>query len=811
MTQAAVPADRKNFVLSAAHPLLRKWLLIGTFAYVALISLPSAPRLYRTGLDPSWMLGLNLAHAQRLVAGLDIIFTYGPLGYLMHPEPAGGAPMLALIYRIGLYLLSIAILWRLVSVMPSKVAAFCTVLLVGLAIALDFLPEESQLMLAIILLALLTLVDRSPWRYGELAALSFMAGASLLVKLNDGIEGTGLFVAVLAAIVLENWPLTRRARWQALAAVGLLPLTVVTLFRISTGGLVGLAPSVRYAWEIVSGYAEGVGLPGPLWQVALACATIMAAIALVWLAGDFRSLTPGLAPALVVVYCAFKHAMVRQGQGHTPAFHIYFTLALLFLLVCARVARTRRLIVVLQLLSLVMAYGIVVNTHPGFDADIVTRLELRHVPAFWRTFAHWPSTWAHLRTAHQANRAKLQLPDRFHRLVTNGTVDAIPSEVDLVEANGWKWLPRPVFQSYSAYTPLLDEANAAHLESGRTADFVLLEFAAIDGHHPFFESPLSWRALLDRYNLVLSGPRYLLLQHRSSHRCKPAVFLGSSIAHWDEDLPVPQADGWLLMGPHVQTSLFGSIAEAALRPAPVFLEVTYASGKTTSWRCMPRTLAAGFLIHPFPPDLQGLHSLFAPDQPGNSSEPVTSVRFHTDRTGQFSSEIPIDWSRLPVEAAAPISLPLPPSSLTPLWLAKDRSPLAVQARVRLAPHWIEVTPVTADPQLWFDLGPALGRYRTLIVRARFQKADRIDAFFGKQVDGRGLTGSVPLVNQWLDVYVNVSQNPFWEDEHGTVFRFDPVSSAGLGTTADIAGIWGATEPVSPTAPDMEFYPVQEPK
>jgi hypothetical protein len=811
MTQAAVPADRKSFALSVAHPLLRKWLLIVTFAYVALISLPSAPRLYRTGLDPSWMLGLNLAHAQRLVPGRDIIFAYGPLGYLMHPEPAGGASMLALIYRIGLYLLSIAILYRLVTVMPSKLAALWTVLVVGPVIVLDFLPEESQLMLAITLLALLPLVDRSRWRYGELAALSFMAGTGLLVKLNDGIEGIGLFVAVLAAVVLEDWPLTRRARWQAVAAVCLLPLTVVTLFLASTGGLTGLAPSVRYAWEIVSGYAEGTGLPGPLWQAALACAVIAAAIALVWRADDLRSLTPGLAPALIVTYCAFKHAMVRQGPGHTPTFHIYFAVALLFLLVCALERRTRRLIVILQLFSIVTAYGIVVKMHPGFDADIATRLELRHVPPFWQSFAHWPSTWAHLRTAHQANRSKLRLPDRFHRLIGNGSVDAVPWEVDLVEANGWKWLPRPVFQSSSAYTPLLDEAAATHLESGRTADFVLLEFAAIDGHHPFFESPHSWLALLDRYDLILSGPRYLLLQHRSSHRCKPAVFLGSSIAHWDEDLPVPQADGWLLMAPHIQTSLFGSMAAAALRPAPVFVEVTYASGKMVSWRCVPRTLASGFLIHPFPPDLEGLRSLFAPDQSGNSSEPVTSVRFHTDRTGQFSSEISIGWSRLPVEAAALISHPLPPSSLTPLWLPKDRPPLAVQAQIRLAPHWIEVTPVTADPQLWFDLGPGLGRYRTLIVRARFQKADRIDAFFGKQVDGRGLTGSVPLVDQWLDVYVNMSHNPFWEDEHGTVFRFDPVSSAGPGTTADIAGIWGATEAVSPAEPDMEFYSVQEPK
>jgi hypothetical protein len=34
------------------------------------------------GLDPSWQLALSKAHGQYLDWGKDIIFTYGPLGYL---------------------------------------------------------------------------------------------------------------------------------------------------------------------------------------------------------------------------------------------------------------------------------------------------------------------------------------------------------------------------------------------------------------------------------------------------------------------------------------------------------------------------------------------------------------------------------------------------------------------------------------------------------------------------------------------------------------------------------------------------------
>jgi hypothetical protein len=62
----------------------------------------------------------------------------------------------------------------------------------------------------------------------------------------------------------------------------------------------------------------------------------------------------------------------------------------------------------------------------------------------------------------------------------------------------WDWRPAPVFQSYAAFIPALDRLDAEHYESARAADLVLLNFPAIDGRHPFLETPVLWRALMDR-------------------------------------------------------------------------------------------------------------------------------------------------------------------------------------------------------------------------------------------------------------------------------------------------------------------------
>ncbi|AEE13958.1 hypothetical protein Thena_0311 [Thermodesulfobium narugense DSM 14796] len=42
---------------------------------------------FGSGLDPSWQFAMNYAFEHRLIFGKDIIFTYGPLGFLATPGP----------------------------------------------------------------------------------------------------------------------------------------------------------------------------------------------------------------------------------------------------------------------------------------------------------------------------------------------------------------------------------------------------------------------------------------------------------------------------------------------------------------------------------------------------------------------------------------------------------------------------------------------------------------------------------------------------------------------------------------------------
>jgi hypothetical protein len=63
-----------------------------------LIRMPTPPVL---GLDGSWSMALLYFHQHGFQFGRDIIFTYGPLGFLVAPTYFGQVPLFRLIWEVG--------------------------------------------------------------------------------------------------------------------------------------------------------------------------------------------------------------------------------------------------------------------------------------------------------------------------------------------------------------------------------------------------------------------------------------------------------------------------------------------------------------------------------------------------------------------------------------------------------------------------------------------------------------------------------------------------------------------------------------
>ena len=783
-------------------------LLVVVIVYIALVTLPAVPGLPAIGLD-SWVLGLNLAHQQGLTHGKDLVWTYGPLAHLELPDPRAGTLEPALLYRFALYGIWIGALIRLVILLrPYWASVWCGIVL-GTVGLLDTWPERLELPL--ITVALLSVTDRSKWRYVELAGLALLVGTATMVKVNLGVQGIGLFGCALAIFALRDRPQSRETKRMLIVSALILPATIAVLCAIHFGDIGSVVRYCRYSWEIASGYSEAMSLVGPSWQFALAVVTVAGLILGLPLVADCpKALVPGLMPATIVVFFVFKHAMVRQ-DAHAVPFQVKIALAGLFLFVCAKTAKDRRAVMLFQACSLFLGAHIVVEILPPFGRHFNDRLALRHAQRVLGQLWNWPQTREDLNRQSQASLLSLRLSELFHREVNEGTVEAIPWDVTEVLANGWKWRPRPVFQTYQAYTADLDRVNAAHIQSDAAADFVLLRWGSIDGRHPFFVDPLSWRVLLSRYDVLLNASDALLMGRRPDGRYGELQPVGSTTATWGEEITVPQQEPILVMETHTDRSLLGGLKRLLFRVHPVYVEVRYSSGNTMRWRVVRSNLANGVIVNPMPTGLQDLVSLL--ETGGSDLSRVKSLRFEASVPHEFEPTILVRWYSLPLQK--PLTQKagfarLPEDALVPLWLpGNDASHIRGCQVVRVNPRWVTVRSTTIDPQVYFEIGSSLGKYEVIVIRARFERRDQIDLFFGRQVDGRGVSGAVPVANRWLDVYINVGTNPFWTAEHGTHLRFDPSSADGVGSTIDIAGVWGSTVRPASVATGMVFHPVPD--
>ena len=75
------------------------------------LNLIRLPQLPSAGLDPSWRLTLDYAFGHHLQFGTDLIFTYGPLGYLLAGTTSGEHYSHYLIWQIAAGAIFATVIW----------------------------------------------------------------------------------------------------------------------------------------------------------------------------------------------------------------------------------------------------------------------------------------------------------------------------------------------------------------------------------------------------------------------------------------------------------------------------------------------------------------------------------------------------------------------------------------------------------------------------------------------------------------------------------------------------------------------------
>ncbi|NEP60477.1 MAG: hypothetical protein F6K31_26320, partial [Symploca sp. SIO2G7] len=163
--------------------------------YIFIIFLP-LPWGIGVGLDASWNYGISRATADKLIFGRDIIFTYGPFGYLVQGAALEENFFAIAFFRIGAHLaclgVTVAKLWQLKTNL-QKLALVISVLFTYL---INFTTDYRIIFTFLILLSWDNILNNKSIRWWSLG-LGAVAGFCLLTKFTVGVATVGALILLL--------------------------------------------------------------------------------------------------------------------------------------------------------------------------------------------------------------------------------------------------------------------------------------------------------------------------------------------------------------------------------------------------------------------------------------------------------------------------------------------------------------------------------------------------------------------------------------------------------------------------------------
>jgi hypothetical protein len=560
------------------------------------------PRLpLGTSEDSSWSAVLGYAHQTGLQFGSDIAFTYGPLGFLLTPYYSVAAPGLCLAAEIGVCFVAMLglclVAWRLRPLWRWVLVAM-VILTAGNT------EPKMELLLSLALLG---------WGVFCLAEPGAPLPPVLLVVLAvfGGLgKGTLLFTGSLCvmAVAADSF-LAGRRRVGALLLIGLILCWIAGWLWVGQR-LTNIGKFLRDTVTIAAGYSAGIGLEQLPLLTRLALAVVVLAVPLLALrcfALDRRTQKQAgwrgvvrFVWFLAWLFLIWKQGFVRVDRDHIELFLGFVPVLVLCLQVFSLEGRVAKfaaaglvgLICLLSLFTLVELFAGDVWAclyRPGLSA--AHNAKALFTPGVYRQ---------QMRELQDAEREAMQLP-KVRKKVGQASIDVVGFRQSYAILNELNYKPRPVFQSYAAYTASLMRRNEAFYRSTNAPPYALFRLEPLDERFPPLEEGLLFRDLLFNYEPVDGEGPFLLLRRKGA---APAVlqFVREGVLRPGELIDLrDQANVDLWLEIRVEPTLLGRARGFFYQPPPFELGVWLQGSpnmRRAKFSASAPLLTAGFVASP---------------------------------------------------------------------------------------------------------------------------------------------------------------------------------------------------------------------
>jgi len=462
-------------------------------------------------LDFSWVWALSDGFVRGRVLGRDLIFTAGPLGFL---GPRAYVPRTGLLLWLGWSVIAVvwsSLLWRQLARAGAK--PVLRIVLFGWTVVCATLSSDAFFLAVPILAAAIVVARRD-----DNSLLLDVLAVAVLLAAGSLVKFSYLVAAAVTVVILSAWDISRR-RWPA---AGITYAAAMLFLWLACGQPLGAFPEfIGTSLQIAGGYTPAMSFTDgdrrALFAV-VASMTIAVAVA-VWVTVKRRSIAFGIVSVIWIAtwLLVAKASFVRFDPIHEVIAPLWAATALPILWSATMMNDGSVGTNALMAVALLGSWG-------------STELALRHAsrPALVSGVVGVPRrafrsarSLANLRRARDREQANFDAMRRSEIARTplpqiGGTVDAYPTDVSALLSHGFEYEPRPVLQSYAAYTPRLSALNAAHLRGSRAPENLLLDIAPIDARLASMEDGASWIEIWRRYSLAADTGGFLWLRRRAN-------------------------------------------------------------------------------------------------------------------------------------------------------------------------------------------------------------------------------------------------------------------------------------------------------
>lgn len=581
-------------LLSAASQAPRYILAAIVGITVILAFTPLLPVMPSAGLDPSWAYAMNEAVALGLSFGREFIFTFGPYAAIYTKVYHPGTDSIA---QFGGFLIGIcsAVLLLLLTRGASLLWALIFCLLIITIIYVRDPLFFSYPLLLVLAIYRITLPEGNKYAIHLPKKMEILFSCLLLpLGLLSLIKGSYLIVSVLISAL--SFAIFWRTERKSLAYYSLaFPFVSAVFFWLVSGqSALDIPHYLINMMQIISGYTDAMAAKGKTLEIVY---YIIAATGILYIIATLKN-TPNhskvflFAATASILFLTFKGAFVRHDIHAIIASTMIIIVATLLKLAVEH--RHMNLIIALCFISWFYTDKRHVNTS---TAKVYTNIK-----DFYKNAKYGIKDRQAKNNIILARFDEKNLTIQKDHLIPllYGTSDIYSYNQSHLIASGNIWSPRPVFQSYSVYTPKLAKINEEHLYSDRSPDNIIFKVEPIDRRLPALEDGASWPAIINNYAPVTTNNGFLIVKKKgSSNTPADLTKIYSGEHQLGSTIVIPDSNSAIFAEIDIERTLVGRLLSFMFKPHELSITLEMHSGQTITYTMISTMAKSGFIISPF--------------------------------------------------------------------------------------------------------------------------------------------------------------------------------------------------------------------